>query len=97
MRSLRVLGAVSVCLLATVLLVLAAVLALTVVLLPVAVLLGFLALRLYALGVRLALPRGRDIKKGVRKEVRRWRKKLPERELKSAFTSPRKRLKKLAG
>jgi hypothetical protein len=33
----------------------------------------------------------------VRKEVRRWRKKLPERELKSAFTPARKRLKKLTG
>jgi hypothetical protein len=95
MRSLRVLGAVAVCLLATVLLVLAAVLALTVVLLPVAVLLGFVALRLYALGFRLALPRGRDIKKGVRKEVRRWRKKLPERELRSAMAAVRKRLKRL--
>jgi hypothetical protein len=97
MRPIRVLGAVAVCLLATVLLVLAAVLALTVLLLPLAVLLGFVALRLYALGVRLALPRGRDIRKGVRKEVRRWRKKLPERELKSAYASTRKRLKVLAG
>jgi hypothetical protein len=96
MRPLRVLAAVAVCLLATVLLVLAAVLALTIVLLPLAVLLGFVALRLYALGVRLALPRGRDIQKGVRKEVRRWRRKLPERELKVAFRSARKRLKKLA-
>ena len=60
-------------LVATVLLTLAIVLSATLVLLPVGLLLGFASLRLYRLGVKLILPRSSDIKKGVHKELRKWR------------------------
>ena len=78
MRALRGLGALLLWLVATLLLVVAIVLCVTVVLLPVGLLLGVLALRLYRLGLSLVLPRKRDLERGVRKEVRkevgRWRK-----------------------
>jgi hypothetical protein len=74
MRALRAVAGVLVWLLASVLLLLAIVLCLTVLLLPVGLALGFVAVRLYALGLRLFLPRGRDIEKGVRKQARRWKK-----------------------
>lgn len=73
MRALRTVGAVLAWLVATLLLVLAVVLCLTVVLLPVGLLLGFAALRLYGIGVKLIVPRSRDIEKGVHKQFRRWR------------------------
>jgi hypothetical protein len=76
MRVLRTAGAVLAWLLATVLLLLAVVLSLTLVLLPVGLLLGWLALRLYRIGLRLALPRGSDVRRGVRTEARRWRRTL---------------------
>jgi len=76
LRVLRTAGAALVWLLATVLLVLAGVLSLTLVLLPVGLLLGYLAFRLYRIGLRLALPRARDVTKGVRKDARRWRRTL---------------------
>jgi hypothetical protein len=76
LRVLRTAGAALTWLLATVLLVLAVVLSLTLVLLPVGLLLGYLAFRLYRIGLRLALPRARDVTKGVRKEARRWRRTL---------------------
>ena len=76
MRVVRTAGAGLAWLLATVLLVLAVVLSLTLVLLPVGLLLGYAAFRLYRLGLRLALPRTRDVRRGVRKEARRWRRTL---------------------
>jgi hypothetical protein len=76
MRALRTAGAAPAWLLATVLLVLAAVLSLTIVLLPVGLLLGYAAFRLYRIGLRLALPRPRDVRKGVRTQARRWRRTL---------------------
>ena len=76
MRVLRTVGAALAWLLTTVLLVLAVVLSLTIVLLPVGLLLGYAAFRLYRLGLALALPRASDVRKGVRKEVRRWRRTL---------------------
>jgi hypothetical protein len=81
MRVLRVFGGVLMWLVATVLLVVALVLCLSVLLLPVGLLLGFAALRLYGVGLRLLLPRSRDIGKGLRKEGRRWRRKMPLRGL----------------
>jgi hypothetical protein len=91
MRAVRGFCALLLWILATVLLLLAAVLSITIVLLPVGVPLGFAALRLYRLGLRLALPRGRDVRKGVRKEVRRWRKKSPVRELDRSVESAGRR------
>jgi hypothetical protein len=79
MRVVRTIGAGLAWLVATVLLVLAVVLSLTIVLLPVGLLLGYAAFRLYKLGLRLALPRAQDVKKGVRKEARRWRRTLTPR------------------
>ncbi|GAA1294314.1 hypothetical protein GCM10009609_74460 [Pseudonocardia aurantiaca] len=72
MRGLRALAGLLVWLLASLLLVLAIVLSITILLLPVGLVLGFVAIRLYAVGLRLFLPRGRDIEKGVRKQARRW-------------------------
>jgi hypothetical protein len=72
MKALRALAGVLVWLVASLLLVVAIVLCITVLLLPVGLVLGFAALRLYAVGLRLFLPRGRDIEKGVRKQARRW-------------------------
>ncbi|MHA6797648.1 hypothetical protein ACVGVM_29700 (plasmid) [Pseudonocardia bannensis] len=66
---------------ATILLLLALVLSVTVLLLPVGLLLGLAALRLYRVGLGLLLPRPREVRKGVRKQVRRWRRKGPVREL----------------
>ena len=74
MRALRGLGALLLWLVASLLLVVAIVLCVTVVLLPVGLLVGVLALRLYRLGLSLLLPRKRDLERGVRKEVGRWRK-----------------------
>ncbi|GAA5137984.1 hypothetical protein [Pseudonocardia adelaidensis] len=79
MRVVRTAGACLAWLVATVLLVLAVVVSLTLVLLPVGLLLGYVAVRLYRLGLRLALPRARDVKKGVEKEARRWRRQLTPR------------------
>jgi hypothetical protein len=67
-------GAFATCLLATVFLVLAVVLGLTLVLLPVALPLGYVAIRMYKAGVRLALPRPKDFAKGVNKQARGWTK-----------------------
>jgi hypothetical protein len=74
MRALRAVAGVLVWLVASLLLVLAIVLCISVLLLPVGLVLGFAAIRLYALGLRLFLPRGRDIEKGVRTQARRWKK-----------------------
>jgi hypothetical protein len=74
MRGLRAFAGVLVWLLASLLLVLAIVLSITILLLPVGLVLGFAAIRLYAVGLRLFLPRGRDIEKGVRQQARRWKK-----------------------
>lgn len=79
MRVVRTVGAALAWLVATVLVVLAVVLSLTLVLLPVGLLLGYAAFRLYKLGLRLALPRARDVRKGVEKEARRWRRTLTPR------------------
>jgi len=73
MRSIRMLGAGATCLLATVVLILAIVLGLTLVLLPLGLALGYVSMRLYKLGVQLALPRATDVKRGVNKQVRGWR------------------------
>jgi hypothetical protein len=73
-RGLRALAGVLVWLLASLLLVLAIILSITILLLPVGLVLGFAAIRLYAVGLRLLLPRGRDLEKGVRKQARRWKK-----------------------
>jgi hypothetical protein len=75
MRVLRGLGATLAWLLATILMLLAVVLGLTIILLPVSLLLGFAALRLYKLGLKLAMPRADDVSTAVRKEARRWRRK----------------------
>jgi hypothetical protein len=77
MRVLRMFGGVLLWVIATALLIVALVLCLSVLLLPVGLLLGFAALRLYGVGFRLLLPRSRDIRKGLRKEGRRWRRKMP--------------------
>ena len=82
-------GAAATCLLATVLLILAIVLGLTLVLLPVGLALGYLSIRLYKVGMRLALPRPKDVKKGVDRQIRSWRKGLRKQVHRS-----RKRLRK---
>jgi hypothetical protein len=69
-------GAFAVCVLATVLLVLAVVLGVTLVLLPVGLAVGYAAIRLYKIGVRLALPRPKDLTKGPKRQLRRWRKRV---------------------
>ena len=80
MRVLRTAGAALTWLLATVLLVLAVVLSLTLVLLPLGLVVGWAAMRLYKIGLRLALPRAADVRKGVESETRRWRRTLtPDR------------------
>ena len=75
MRALRGLVAGLAWLLATVLMLLAIVLGLTIVLLPVSLLLGSVAMRLYRLGLKLAMPRPADVSRAVRKEAGRWRRK----------------------
>jgi hypothetical protein len=77
MRVLRTIAGVLVWLVATVLLIVALVLCLSVLLLPVGLLVGRVALRLYRVGIRLLLPRPRDLSRGIRKEGRRWRRKIP--------------------
>ena len=84
------LGAGAICLLATVVLILAIVLGLTLVLLPLGLALGYVSIRLYKLGVRLALPRAADVKKGVNKQVRSW-----ERGFRKTVRHGKKRLRKL--
>lgn len=81
MRIVRTLGAGVAWLAATVLLILAVVLSVTIILLPVGVLLGIASFRLYKLGLKWALPRAADVKKGVRKEVRRVRRRPAVRRL----------------
>jgi len=68
-------------LVATVLLVLAIALGLTLVLLPVGLLLGWLSFRLYAIGLKLMLPRSRDVTRAVHKEWRGWQRKPLVRKL----------------
>src|SRR5687767_8271107 len=93
MRAFRSLAAVLIWLVASLLLVVSIVLCITILLLPVGVLLGFVALRLYVMGFGLLFPRPREIEKGVRKEVRRWWRKSPLRDLpaKSGLRSGRAR------
>ena len=81
MRLLRALAAFLIWLVASVLLVVSIVLCVSILLFPVGLLLGFVALRLYAVGFGLLIPRPREIEKGVRKEARRWWRKSPLREL----------------
>jgi hypothetical protein len=76
MRALRALAGVLVWLLASVLLLLAVVLCVTILLAPVGIVLGLAALRLYGVGLKLFLPRSRDVEKAVRKQGRRWWRKL---------------------
>jgi len=87
-RAVRGLGGLLLWVLATLLLVLAVVLAVTVVLLPVGLVVGWLALRLYRAGLRLLLPRPRDVARAVRSRTRRWRKEGLDRPVRTA----RKRL-----
>jgi len=86
MRVLRSLAAVLIWLVASLLLVVSIVLCVTILLLPVGVFLGLVSLRLYVVGFGLLLPRSRDIEKGVRRQVRRWWRKSPVRELAPART-----------
>jgi hypothetical protein len=81
MRVLRVIAAVVVWLVASLLLAVAALLCVSILLLPVGLLLGLAALRLYGMGLRLLLPRPRDIDRGLRRKARRWWRKSPLREL----------------
>ena len=94
-RVLRGLAALLLWLVATLLLVVAVILSITVVLLPIGLLLGFLALRLYRLGLGLVLPRKRDVARGVRKEVKkqvgRWRKRSHALGLDRPVTTTRKK------
>jgi hypothetical protein len=94
-RVLRGLAALLLWLVATLLLVVAVILSITVVLLPIGLLLGFLALRLYRLGLGLVLPRKRDVARGVRKEVQeqvgRWRKRSHALGLDRPVTTARKK------
>jgi hypothetical protein len=80
MRVLRVLAAV-VWSVASLLLVVVLLLCVSILLLPVGLLLGLVALRLYGMGLRLLLPRSRDIDKSVRRKARRWWGRSPLREL----------------
>jgi hypothetical protein len=91
MRALRGLGALLLWLVASLLLVVAIVLCVTVVLLPVGLLVGVLALRLYRLGLSLLLPRKRDLERGVRKEVGRWRKRSHALGVDQAVATARKK------
>ena len=72
-------GAATTCVLATVVLILAVVLGLTLVLLPFGIALGYLSFRLYKIGFKLAMPRPADVKKGVHKQVRSWKKGMRKR------------------
>jgi hypothetical protein len=82
-RLLRGLAAIVVFLLATVLLIVAIVCCVTIILLPLGIPLAFVALRLYAKGVRLLVPRSKEVERGVRKV---WRQKTK---------APAKRVKKI--
>ncbi len=95
MRALRGAAAVPLLVLALVLSVVALVLCLTVVLLPVGLIVGFAAMRLFKVALKLLMPRPADIQRGVskglrlqelraavtrvEKSVRRIRKRLPKR------------------
>jgi hypothetical protein len=81
MRVLRLIAAVVVWLVASLLLVVALLLCVSILLLPVGLLLGLVALRLYGIGLRLLLPRSCDIDKSLRRKARRWWRKSPLREL----------------
>jgi hypothetical protein len=78
-------------LVASLLLAVAIILCITVVLLPVGLLLGILALRLYRLGLSLVLPRKRDLERGVRKEVGRWKKRSHAMGMDQAVATARKK------
>jgi hypothetical protein len=77
MRVLRVIAGVVVWLVASVLVVVAVLLCVSILLLPVGLLLGLAALRLYGVGLRLLLPRPRDIDRGIRRAARRWWRRNP--------------------
>lgn len=79
MRVLRALAAIPIFLLATVLLIVAAVLCVTVLLLPLGIPLAIVATRLYAKGVKLLLPRSKELERGVRGVLHRWTKSSAKR------------------
>lgn len=83
-RIVRTIGAALAWLLASVLLVLAVVLSVTVILLPVGLLLGFASIQLYRVGLKWALLRASDVRSGVSKQARRWRRDPTVRKLRRA-------------
>jgi len=70
MRSVRRIGAIGVCVLATVVFIVAVVLCITIILLPVGLAVGYGAIRMYKWGIHLALPRLADVKRGVDKQFK---------------------------
>ena len=93
MRFLRGLAAIPVFLLATVLLVVAAVLCVTILLLPLGIPLGFIAMRLYAKGVKMLLPRSSTPRRHGRHRVRRLRTR-PAKRIKRVRKDTRKRVRR---
>ena len=70
MRPVRAVGAVLLWVLASVLAVLSLLLCITVILLPLGAPLLFLSVQMYKRAVKLALPRGKDVRLGLRKGLR---------------------------
>jgi hypothetical protein len=98
MRLLRGLGAIPVFLLATVLLVVAALLCVTVVLFPAGVVVGYVAMRMYARGVGMLLPRPKPARpKLARPKLARHRrhKVLHRRRRWSRRSGPTKRIRRV--
>jgi hypothetical protein len=103
MRLLRGLGAIPVFLLATVLLVVAALLCVTVVLFPAGIVVGYVAMRMYARGVGMLLPRPKPARPKlaghrrhrVRHRRHRWsRRSGPTKRIRRVRKDARKRVRK---
>jgi hypothetical protein len=94
MRALRGAAAVPLLVLALVLSVVALVLCLTLVLLPVGLIVGFAALRLFRMALKLLMPRPADVQRGVRKGLRLQEMRAAVTRLEKSARRMRKRLPK---
>jgi hypothetical protein len=94
MRVLRGAAAVPLLVLALVLSVVALVLCLTLVLLPVGLIVGFAALRLFRMALKLLMPRPADVQRGVRKGLRLQEMRAAVTRLEKSARRMRKRLPK---
>jgi hypothetical protein len=93
-RALRAVAGVLLLVLATLLLVLGLVLCLTVVLLPVGLAVGFLAVTVGKVGIRLLLPRRVDVQRGLQKGLRMPELRAAADRLARSTRRPRRTLRK---